>query len=94
MEIGEVVVMQRRILNPIDFDGNISRCKICDSKYHWKDDCPAAYENFGKVDDGEQRKIVGLFQSKQQNSEEMKVFVVETFNCAVLDTDSLRFELV
>lgn len=27
-------------LNPLDSDGNVSRCVICDSKCHWADKCP------------------------------------------------------
>ena len=34
-----------RKLNPLDRDGNISRCNICDSKFHWAGRCPDAYEN-------------------------------------------------
>ena len=28
------------ILNPIDRDGNITRRRTCDSKYHWQSECP------------------------------------------------------
>jgi hypothetical protein len=27
-------------MNPLDGEGKVSRCIICDSKYHWADKCP------------------------------------------------------
>lgn len=36
-----------RKLNPLDKAGNVSRCNICDSKFHWAGKCPDAYENMG-----------------------------------------------
>ena len=30
--------------NPIDSDGNVLRCYICDSKFHFAQNCPHAYE--------------------------------------------------
>ena len=34
-----------RRLNRLDEDGNITRCVICESKYHWAKDCQHAHEN-------------------------------------------------
>ena len=31
--------------NPLDSSGNVSRCSVCEPIYHWKQDCPDAYEN-------------------------------------------------
>ena len=28
------------ILNPVDRDGNIARCRTLDRKYHWQSECP------------------------------------------------------
>ena len=36
--------------NPLDSSGNVSRCSICESICHWKQDCPDAYENRQKDD--------------------------------------------
>ena len=30
----------KRHKNPVDFHGNISRCRICESINHWEDNCP------------------------------------------------------
>lgn len=34
-----------RRLNPLGSDGQVSRCVICDSRYHWARYCPHSYEN-------------------------------------------------
>ena len=34
-----------RRLNPVDREGNVSKCRICDSKFHWASKCPDAFEN-------------------------------------------------
>ena len=65
------------ILNPVDRDGNITRCRTCDSKYHWQSECPVR----SKTPD-----TITLFQSKNIDNEETKVFAGETINCAVLDS--------
>lgn len=31
--------------NPFDKHGNVSLCRICNSKFHWANKCPDAYEN-------------------------------------------------
>ena len=33
-----------RQTNPVNFYGDISRCRICGSKFHWAKDCPDSYE--------------------------------------------------
>ena len=66
------------ILNPVDRDGNITRCRTCDSKYQWQSECPVRLKTPEKIT---------LFQSKNIDNEETKVFVGETINCAVLDSD-------
>ena len=38
-----------RKMNPLDREGNVSRCRICDSKFHWASNCPDAYENRSNV---------------------------------------------
>ena len=35
----------RRRNNPLDSEGNISRCVVCDSRLHWARDCPHSYES-------------------------------------------------
>lgn len=35
----------KRKLNPLDKNGNPTKCVICGSKYHWANSCPDSYEN-------------------------------------------------
>eukprot|EP00112_Aurelia_sp_Birch-Aquarium-sp1_P008508 Seg1939.7 transcript_id=Seg1939.7/GoldUCD/mRNA.D3Y31 product="hypothetical protein" protein_id=Seg1939.7/GoldUCD/D3Y31 len=67
-----------RKLNPPDSSGKPSRCNICESKFHWARNCPDAYEN------QKQDSEISLFQSSDDKLIQMKVFVGETLNCAVL----------
>ena len=71
-------------MNPADAEGNVTRCRICDSKFHWQHDCPASFENQRKAAGGTQH--ITLFQSQHHKTDEMRTFVGETFNCAVLDS--------
>ena len=76
---------QRRRLNPLDRDGNVSKYSICESKFHWVRDCPDAYEsqNFNAERSTE---TISLFQSPNHDVDQMRVFVGETLSCAVLDS--------
>ena len=38
----------KRKPNPLDENGDINRCVICDSIYHWANKCPDSYENRNK----------------------------------------------
>lgn len=54
-----------RKLNPLDEYGKVSKCAICESKFHWARDCPDAYENQSKSSTNRpmyvnSTKIVGL----------------------------------
>ena len=75
----------RRRLNPLDSEGNVSRCNICDSKFHWARKCPDAYENQSQHSREKTEKI-SLFQSPNHDANDMRVFVGETLSCAVLDS--------
>ena len=65
------------IMNPVDREGNITRCRICESKYHWHNDCTVKSKGPDKIT---------LFQANNIENEETKIFVGETLNCAVLDS--------
>ncbi len=64
-------------MNPVDREGNVTRCRICDSKFHWHQDCTVKAKGPDKIT---------LFQAKDIDNEETRVFVGETLNCAVLDS--------
>ncbi|VDI33647.1 Hypothetical predicted protein [Mytilus galloprovincialis] len=59
-------------LNPT-INGSISRCRCCDSKYHWFRDCP-------------HKTYDVKLTEEQTDTSETKYFVAEAFNAAVVDT--------
>ncbi|CAG2240934.1 unnamed protein product [Mytilus edulis] len=75
-------------MNPV-FNGNVSRCKICDSKFHWVKDCPHKQldVNLTEHESDELNEIVNitLFTSAQE-FKPLTVFVAEAYNAAVIDT--------
>ena len=82
-----------RKMNPSGPDGDISRCLICDSKFHWARNCPHAYENAYKTpkpDEEEHDNVyLSLFMGLTDNVEEenkVRKLVSEAKECAVLDT--------
>ena len=71
--------------NPL-INGVVSRCSICDSINHWAANCPdATYYGQGQSDE-EIDHHVTLFQSNLILEEQLKVFVSESFNAAILDS--------
>ena len=75
--------------NPI-INGRVSRCAICDSKYHWVKDCPHKQEAKLTEDQSEQFSEtesvkLTLFTQKLVLSPQ-EVFVTEAYNTAVIDT--------
>ena len=65
-----------RQLNPLGSDGYISRCMICQSVYHWANQCPHAYKNQEKS--GE--VSVTMYETDfKKYKEEMSVLVGETY---------------
>ena len=66
-------------MNPVNSSGNITKCSICQSIYHWFRDCP--YE----VDDTSTQVKLSLFTDEVYNCYINK-FVGETLNHAVLDS--------
>lgn len=63
--------------NPVDMKGEVSRCNICGSVFHWQRDCPDSYENRKKK---KEEVNVTLY------TEVMDVFMGETLSAAVLDS--------
>ena len=65
--------------NPLNKSGNISRCAMCQSIYHWANDC----RNKAKEDFSNTVKITFFTQDVHRCY--IEKFVGETLNCAVLD---------
>ena len=76
-------------INPT-INGRVSRCRICESKYHWVKDCPHKQEVRLTEDQDEQSletehvKITLLTQKQIISPQE--VFTTEAYNTAVIDT--------
>ena len=81
-------------MNPLDKNGKISRCVICDSKMHWAGKCPhrsnnqsvdiIGEENFDLETDNEveEANIVLITEEIDKN----EIFVAEACKLAVIDT--------
>ena len=77
-------------LNPT-INGSISRCRLCDSKYHWFRDCPHKTHDVKLTEEQSntsETEIVNitLLTTSKQNITPQEIFVAEAFNAAVVDT--------
>ena len=79
-----------RRMNPLDSDGEVSRCMVCDSKFHWARDCPHSYENNSKFKNPDEDKVLlSLFMGLNDSidkEDKINVLVEESRGAAVLDT--------
>ena len=88
---------KKKRVNPTGQDGNLKRCKSCDSIRHMLPECPDSWENMKDVhvtelttvgeDDeysGHEDEMKECFIT--ENSSELKRFCVEAKNCAALDS--------
>lgn len=85
-----------RRTNPIGKDGLVSRCVICDSRFHWARNCPDAYENkrekeFTHRNGNEVNEVVQLslfmgYSNEANVRNKLQTLVDESRNFAVLDT--------
>ena len=76
-------------MNPVDGDGNVTRCRICVSKFHWHQDCTVNLKGLDKI---------SLFQAKDIESEETRIFFWRNsllcFSGLRMFPNSMRKELV
>ena len=63
--------------NPLDSQGNVSRCAVCGSINHWASACPDAQSHDVQIT---------LFQTGLEESESYQCFVAESFSSAILDS--------
>ena len=66
-------------MNPVNSSGNITKCWICQSIYHWFKDCPQEVDNTSTL------AKLSLFTDEVCNCYINK-FAGETLNHAVLDS--------
>lgn len=90
-----VAARGRRRSNPQDADGEVSRCFVCDSRFHWARNCPDAFENnSGEVlaateEENEEESVhLSLFMGYTSNgrSTKLQTLIAEAEGCAVLDS--------
>ena len=67
-----------RSLNPKDADGNLLRCNVCDSIYHFVKHCPDARQNFNEVSEDDEDCYLSM--------DDHQALICETVNAAVLDS--------
>lgn len=81
--------------NPPGPDGRITRCLVCDSRFHWARECPDAYENKGDAEnsdnagkDNDRTVNFSLFTGYADGNLDNKLskLVREARGCAVLDS--------
>lgn len=85
----------KRKQNPLGTDGQVMRCMICDSRFHWARDCPDAFENRQGVSGARDYKektetaYLSLFL-EDTNGKDKKIklqrLVEEAVGCTVLDS--------
>ena len=89
-----------RRTNPLDRDGLVTRCIVCDSRFHWLKDCPDAFENQESSEalqsvsenrGGEEDNPVHLslfmgYTNEAKKSSKLEGLVQETYGYALLDT--------
>ena len=82
--------------NPLDKNGKISRCVICDSKMHWTDKCPhkSNYQSINVSEeinwDTENENDIVLMTEEIVKNE---IFIAEASKLAVVDTACTKFPL-
>ena len=68
--------------NPVDSQGRITRCSVCESVYHWWRECPER-ENHSE-------EKIALFANEIPLEQYLPSFLKETLNCAVLDCGCVK----
>ena len=70
--------------NPVYRNGNITKCSISQSIYHWYKECPY------KIDDADGNQVKLSLFSKEVYNCFINKFAGETFNHAVLDSECTK----
>ena len=85
---------EKNVMNPMDKNGKISRCVICDSKMHWAKNCPHKKlqninmtETNSAEDNYENANIVLMTEQPSEN----EIFMLEALRSAILDTACINF---
>ena len=85
-----------RKMNPVDSEGNVSRCVICDSRLHWARDCPHSYEKMkspASTDTADDTVELSLFMGLtgvNDGNSKLSSLMHESSGCAVLDSGCIN----
>jgi transposase InsO family protein len=97
---GRGYVTPKGELNPVGHDGAVSKCVVCGSKYHWKNNCPEIQYNVESKKDGnykntnivgvcesiEKEEEINLYNVLQTSGDELDGLIGETIGMAVVDS--------
>ena len=97
---GRGYVTPKGELNPVGPDGVVSKCAVCESKYHWKINCPeikytveskkeGSYNNtniVGVCESMGNEKEINLYNVLQTSGDELDGLIGETIGMAVVDS--------
>ena len=75
---GKNIDGSRKPKNPLDRNGRVSKCAICESIFHWQQDCPDKQNDTYMV-----HEIV--LHNDNEEPGQLKNLVSETWNCGLLD---------
>ena len=78
----------RRGKNPLDKNGHITQCNYCCSINHYVGECPDRKKD-SQINTNAYYNVT-LYEQDEENSDNMKSLIHETFGCAVLDCGAPR----
>lgn len=70
--------------NPVDSKGNVTRCHICKSEWHYANRCPNREKKVYECGPGDEDEV--YLTCGSGSHDEMRNLVGDTFNCAILDS--------
>ncbi|XP_055954635.1 uncharacterized protein LOC130010710 [Patella vulgata] len=75
-------------LNPM-ISGAVSRCRICDSRYHWMKECPTRIQHINNTDNpdaAEENAHITLYTGADTDLTPGEILICEAANSAIIDT--------
>ena len=82
--VGTTVAILRKV-NSLYKDGEITKCNVCGSIYHWTKSCPGSYENQMKIKEETNITLI---------AECIDTLIEETLSMAVLDSGCKKQSIV
>lgn len=79
----------KRGKNPLDKNGHITQCNYCCSINHYAGECPDKRRDLSQINSNAFYNIT-LYEQDEENPDNMRSLIHETFGCAVLDCGAPR----